>query len=91
MRDNPPYIIKEVSDPNSPDDYVTYMIKGNIECSAFFDMMLFPYRQIQVINHLVIRSQFYKGKDKDYTIKYNAMMLLEGTEFHQFSPHIIYP
>lgn len=88
MRDNPPYVIQEVIEPTRGEDYVTYKIKGNIECSANFDFLLFPYRQIEVINHLVIRSQEYKG----HIIKYNAMMLLDNNcNFHQFSPHIAYP
>jgi hypothetical protein len=60
--DNPPYIIQEVVEADHKDDYVTYKIKGNLECAAMFDLMLFPYRQIDVVNHLVIRSQtFHDG------------------------------
>jgi len=69
--DNPPFIIQEVIEPDQKQDYVTYKIKGNLECSASFDLMLFPYREIDVVNHLVIRSQVYE----DWTIKYNAILL----------------
>lgn len=69
------------------DNYVTYKIRGNIECYAAFDHMFFPYRQIEVINHMVIRSQTFKN----YEIKYNAMLLKKNNQYHQFNPHIIYP
>ena len=74
--DNPPFIIQEVIEPDQKVDYITYKIKGNLECSALFDLMFFPYREIDVINHLVIRSQtFTDSRDKEYVIKYNAMIL----------------
>lgn len=63
-------------EPDQKKDYVTYKIKGNLECAASFDLMLFPYREIDVVNHLVIRSQVYKG----CTIKYNAILLKEDGE-----------
>lgn len=57
--DNPPFIIQEVVEADSNEDYITYKIKGNFECSAIFDFMFFPYRQIEVVNHMVIRSQVF--------------------------------
>ena len=59
--DNPPFIIREVFEPDQKEDYVTYKIKGNLECKALFDLMLYPYRQIDVVNHLVIRSQTFNN------------------------------
>ena len=49
--------------------------------------MFFPYREIDVINHMVIRSQTFE----EYTIKYNAMLLRDtgGIEANQFSPYFI--
>jgi len=51
--------------------------------------MLFPFRQIEVLNHLVVRTQHFRG----YSIKYNAMMLKNDNllEFNQFSPYITFP
>ena len=72
-QDNPPYIIQEVVYPGQNEDYMTYKIKGNFECSAIFDLMLFPYRQIEVINHLVVRSQTFEN----WEIKYNCLLLKE--------------
>ena len=87
--DNPPFLIQEVVEADQKQDYVTYKIKGNLECSASFDLMLFPYREIDVVNHLVIRSQVYE----DWTIKYNAILLKdeENVCVSQFAQYFINP
>ena len=90
--DNPPFIIQKVVEPDQKEDYITYRIKGNLQCSALFDLMFFPYREIDVVNHLVIRSQtFCDSKGRQFVIKYNAMILRDTGEFSatQFSPHFV--
>ena len=55
--------------------------------------MFFPYREIDVVNHMVFRSQNYISDKGNYIIKYNALMLEDVKEFevHQFSQNFINP
>jgi hypothetical protein len=78
--ENSPFLISRV--PTHDKDYVNYRISGAIECSAEFDSMFFPYRRIEVTNHLCIRQQEYRewnsdGTCSEYSIRYNIMMLVE--------------
>lgn len=78
--ENSPFLISQ--DPTNNNDYVNYRISGAIECSAEFDSMFFPYRRIEVTNHLCIRQQEYREWNRDgtcneYHIRYNIMMLVE--------------
>lgn len=78
--ENSPFLITRV--PTHNRDYVNYRITGAIECSAEFDSMFFPYRRIEVTNHLCIRQQEFRhwhqdGSYTEYFIRYNIMMLVE--------------
>lgn len=78
--ENSPFLISRVA-ANDKDDYVTYKIIGTIECDAYFDCMFFPYRRIEVVNHLCIREQEFNeerdGTFVKHVIRYNTMMLME--------------
>jgi hypothetical protein len=89
--ENSPFLISRV--PTHDPDYVNYRISGAIECTAEFDSMFFPYRRIEVTNHLTIRQQEFKewhfdGTCSEYAVRYNIMMLVEENhmKYAQFLP-----
>jgi hypothetical protein len=80
--------------PTHDRDYVNYRISGAIECAAEFDSMFFPYRRIEVTNHLCVRQQEFRqrhpdGSHSDYAVRYNIMMLVEENheKYAQFLPY----